>query len=84
MNYPDPVKLNGQDLPWVESADHLGHTLHQVTSMEKDCHRARARFINKNVQLREDLCFANPDQILKAIEIFCSDAYGSMIWKLPL
>ena len=82
VKYPDPVKLDGKDLPWVESAVHLGHTLHQMTSMEKDCQRARAKFIDKNVQLREDLYFAKPDQILKAIQIFCSDAYGSMIWNL--
>ena len=82
VNYPDPVKLDGQDLPWVESAVHLGHTLHQLTNMEKDCQIARARFIDKTVQLREDLSFANPDQILKAIQIFCSDAYGSMLWNL--
>ena len=82
VKYPDPVKLDGQDLPWVESAVHLGHTLHQVTNMEKDCQIARAKFIDKTVQLREDLSFANADQILKAVQIICSDAYGSMLWKL--
>ena len=82
VKYPEPVKLDGQDLPWVESAVHLGHTLHQITNMEKDCQKARARFIDKTVQLREQLCFAKPDQILKAIQVFCSDAYGSMLWKL--
>ena len=35
--YPDPLKLNGKDLPWVETAEHLGHTLHQDTSMDRDC-----------------------------------------------
>ena len=29
VQYPDPVKLDGKDLPWVENADHLGHTLPQ-------------------------------------------------------
>jgi hypothetical protein len=82
VKYPDPVKLDGQVLPWVESAVHLGHTLHQVTNMEKDCQIARAKFIDKTVQLREDLSFANADQILKAVQIICSDAYGSMLWKL--
>jgi hypothetical protein len=67
VNYPDPVKLDGQDIPWVESVVHLGHTLHQLTSMERDCQVARARLIDKAVTLREDLSFANPDQILKAI-----------------
>jgi hypothetical protein len=82
VKYHDPVQLDGKDLPWVESADHLGHTLHQLTNMEKDSQRARARFIGKNVQLREELSFANEEQILKAVQIFCSDAYGSMIWNL--
>ena len=53
VKYPDPVKLDGQDLPWVVSAAHLGHTLHQITNMEKYCQRARARLIDKTVQLRE-------------------------------
>ena len=51
VRYPDPVQLDGKDLPWVESADHLGHTLHQMTNMQKDCQRARAKFIDKTVQL---------------------------------
>ena len=43
---------------------------------------AREKYIEKSVQLREDLSFAKPDQVLKAMEIYCSDAYGSMIWDL--
>ena len=43
VRYPDPVQLAGQELPWVEKADHLGHTLHQLSNMEKDCRRARAK-----------------------------------------
>ena len=34
--YPTPVKLNGRDLPWVSSADHLGHILYQSGSMDMD------------------------------------------------
>ena len=26
QRFPDPLQLNGEDLPWVEAADHLGHT----------------------------------------------------------
>ena len=50
--------------------------------MDKDCIRARAKYIDKSVKLRQDLSFAKPDQIMKAIQIFASDAYGSMIWNL--
>ena len=79
MQYPAPLQLDGQDLPWVESAVHLGHTLHQLVNMDKDCTRARAKFIDRSVQLRQDLSFAKPDQVLQAIQIFCSDAYGTTI-----
>ena len=82
VRYPDPVRLDGKDLPWVESADHLGHTLHQLTNMEKDSHRARAKFIQKTVNIREELYFANPEQVMKAIQLLCTDAYGSMLWNL--
>ena len=29
VRYPHTLQLDGKDLPWVETADHLGHTLHQ-------------------------------------------------------
>ena len=34
--YPKPLTLCGQDLPWVKHATHLGHELHQTCSMEYD------------------------------------------------
>jgi hypothetical protein len=74
--------LDGKDLPWVESADHLGHTLTQVTNMEKDSQRARGKFISKTIDIREELCFAHPEQIMQAVQLLCTDGYGSMLWKL--
>ena len=50
--------------------------------MEKDYQRARARYIDKTLQIREELNFASADQILTAFQVLCSDAYGSMLWKL--
>ena len=82
VQYPDPVQLYGEDLPWVESADHLGHTLHQLTNMEKDSQRARAKFIDKTVEIREELYFARPEQVMQTVQILSSDAYGSMLWNL--
>ena len=82
VNYPDPVQLDGKDLPWVETAEHLGHTLDQVTNMERDCKRARASFITKSLEVRNQLSFADPQIILKALQIFCSDVYGCMLWDL--
>ena len=82
VQYPDPVQLDGKDLPWVECADHLGHCLHQVTNMDKDSQRARGRFINKTVEIRQELFFARPEQVMRAVQILATDAYGSMLWSL--
>ena len=69
VQYPDPVQLDGKDLPWVECADHLGHCLHQVTNMDKDSQRARGRFINKTVEIRQELFFARPKQVMRTVQI---------------
>ena len=82
VRYPAPVLLDGKPLPWVDHAVHLGHVLQQAVSMEKDCHRARASFIDRSVDIREQFSFAQPDQIINMIQILCTDAYGSMLWDL--
>ena len=82
VNFPAAVHLDGKDLPWVESAEHLGHTLHQSVTMDKDCLRARARFIDKTVEVREKFAFAHPSQTIKVVKTLCCDGYGSMLWEL--
>ena len=82
VKYPAPLKLDGKDLPWVESADHLGHTLHQLCSMDKDCQRAKNKYIAKSMDIKEDLAFATPEQQLRATQVYCFDAYGAMLWNL--
>ena len=76
------MQLDGKDLPWVEHADHLGHTLHQTVSMDKNCNRARAKFINMTVDVRDQFYFAKPGQVLQMVQILCTDGYGSMLWDL--
>ena len=50
--------------------------------MEKDSQRARGKFISKTIDIREELCFAHPEQIMQAVQLLCTDGYGSMLWKL--
>ena len=82
VKYPDAVKLDGKDLPWVEHADHLGHTLHQSVKMDLDCSRARAKFIDKAVEVKEQFSFANARQQVQMVQVLCCDGYGSMLWDL--
>ena len=42
---PENLVLNGKQLPWVESALHLGHVLHQSGNMDKDIVSKKATFI---------------------------------------
>ena len=74
--------LDGKYLQWVQQADHLGHTLHQTVTMDKDCLRARAKFIDKSVDVREQFSFANPHQALQMVKVLCCDGYGSILWDL--
>ena len=45
VQYPAALQLYGVDLPWVETATHLGHELHQLCNMDYDVKTKRAQFI---------------------------------------
>ena len=79
---PAPLQLYGNDLPWVTSATHLGHELHQDGTMDYDCKIKRAKFIDTSIDIRETFNFAEQKQVLSAVQTYCSDFYGSMLWNL--
>ena len=72
--------LDGKELPWVKKTEHLGHILHQNLSMESDSCRARASFMTRSSDCRDNLHFAEPEQRVQAIQLYCSDAYGAMLY----
>ena len=82
LSKPVPLQLYGVDLPWVASATHLGHELHQDCSMDYDSRSKRGRFIENSTAIRETFKFAHPEQILKSIQVHCFDMYGSMLWDV--
>ena len=79
---PAPLMLYGKCLPWVDTALHLGHTLHKSLSMEQDIKIRTACFISRSVEVREQFAFAHPQQVMRAVKIYCCDAYGSNLWRL--
>ena len=79
---PAPLTLCGRDLPWVSTATHLGHELHETGDMEHDAVVKRAAFIDQSVRLRESFCFASPVEILGAMKVYCCSYYESMLWDL--
>ena len=82
VQYPAALQLYGVDLPWVETATHLGHELHQLCNMDYDVKTKRAQFIANSTDIRDIFQFANPDQILRATNLYCGHCYGSMLWDL--
>ena len=80
LEHPVPLQLCGQPLPWVERAEHLGHTLHQDGLMRQDCKEKRASFIDSSVKIRECFNFAHPAEVVKATEIYSTACYGSNLW----
>ena len=81
-SYPVPIQLGGRDLPWVETALHLGHTLHQNGKMHADAKIRQSIFIDRSVEVREQLHYADAADILRAQAVYCCDGYGAMLWQL--
>ena len=82
LRKPAPLVLCGNELPWVESATHLGHELHESGTMDNDAVIKRATFISKSVEVRNTFSWASPADIIQAIQVYCSDFYGAMLWNL--
>ena len=82
QNYPAPLMLNGRPLPWVTTAAHLGHELTQACSPEHAAWVARAKFIDKATSVKDMFEFAEPAEILAAVQVNCCDYYGSNLWNL--
>ena len=82
LSKPAPLTLCGRELPWVSTATHLGHELHEPGTMEYDAGMKRAIFINQSVEIRETFGFASPIDIVSALKVYCSSFYGCMLWDL--
>ena len=79
---PAPLFLDGKELPWVETALHLGNTIHESGSMDKDAKVKRAAFIRESTDLRETFGFASPTEVLRAVKLYSGSHFGSSLRKL--
>ena len=50
--------------------------------MTADIKIKRAKFIHKSTEVRETFSFADTVQVSKAVNIYCCDPCGSMLWDL--
>ena len=77
-----PVKLNGDELPWVDEIKHLGNILEYNNSMKRDIAVKRGKFIGKLNSLSQEFFFASPEIFTKILNIYASSFYGSGLWDL--
>ena len=50
--------------------------------MKHDAEIKRAKFIYSTVEIRETFKSADPSEVLKALNVYCSSFYGSCLWDL--
>ena len=76
-----PVKLNGDDLPWVAEVKHLGNLLECNNSMKRDLTVKRGKFIGKLNSLSQEFYFASPDTFIKILKgNFTLKQYFHCVW----
>ena len=77
------IKLNGKDLPWVDSAKHLGCRIgHNNRGMVRDMMEKRAMFIKRVNELNQEFSYAHPLTKIKVNKLFNTHFYGSQLWDL--
>ena len=74
------IVLNGDKLPWVERAVHIGNTLHYSGTMEQDIREKRAIFIDRCMELNQEFHTYPPSVKLKMSQIYNSHFTGSALW----
>ena len=86
---PLPVILNGDPLPWVETAKHLGHILttdiikdYAYPNTNKDLLVKRAIYFDKVHSLVQEFGFCSKRLLCELMRIYSTSFYGSMIWSL--
>ena len=82
LQKPVNFMLAGKDLPWVSHATHLGHEFHEDGTICMDARMKRSSYIGWSLEVRESFSFAGPAQVLGVVELYASDLYGGMLWKL--
>ena len=77
-----PMKLNGDELPWVDEIKHLGNVLESSNSMKRDISVKRGKFIGKLNSLSQEFYFVSPEVFTRILNIYASSFYGSGLWDL--
>ena len=76
------LKLNGDDLPWVDEVKHLGNTLENNNSMKRDMSLKKGQFIGKINSMLQEFHYVSPSLFMKLVNIYATSFHGSSLWDL--
>ena len=80
---PAPLYLCGRSLPFVATALHLGHEIHESGDMSYNASIKRAILIGKSVEVQDYFRFVSAPSVLRALNVYRSSYYGSLAgWDL--
>ena len=82
MQEPKCIKLDGNNLPWVDNIKHLGHVLQRDNSMRLDMTQKRGQFIGKTNSLLQELGHVSHHVVLKLFNSSVLTLYGSNLYDL--
>ena len=64
------LKLNGDELPWVNEVKHLGNTLENNNSMQRDMSKKKGQFIGKVNSMLQEFHYVHPKVFMKLINVY--------------
>ena len=83
------LQLNGDNLPWVSTAKHLGNHLSSKLNLsplspetKTDLLCKRAILYDKVHQVQQQFGYCDPKLVLKLLSIYSTALYGSPLWQL--
>lgn len=79
---PYPIILNNLNLPWVNSAKHLGCIINVNGNSNDDIFIKKTVFVSKHHSLRQELGVQNPDVFMTLVQTYLCAMYGSCLWDL--
>jgi len=87
--FVEKVYLDGNPLPWVNSAKHLGNLIttdinYQFMSPDskKDIRQKRGIFFNKFHQVLQQFGQYHPQLVIRLVSVYATALYGSCLWSL--
>ena len=83
------VLLNGDKLPWVTSAKHLGNLLSSKLNLSLFCPETKSDLLSKRAilfdkvhQVMQQFGYLEPELIVKLLSVYSTALYGSTLWQL--